>query len=391
MNLVPPDLLSFDATLSDEERAVRDGTRRFVAEHVTPVIADAWREGRALAHLFPLFGAQGMLGAGIDGHGCAGLAPRTYGLMMKELERVDSCVRSMVGVQSNLVMVPIAELGSDAQRARWLEPLRKGEAVGCFGLSEPDAGSDPAAMKTRARKVDGGHRLTGTKRWITNGTLADVAIVWAQTGEGPRDIRAFLVDTKTKGFSAVPVGEKQSFRASDTAELHLDDVFVGDDALMPGAIGLKKALDVLNQARFGIAWGVLGAGEACLAVAIDYARDRVAFGRPIAGFQLVQQKLARAASELAKAELLARDLAEKKANGTLRAEHVSLAKMNNVAVALEAARMARDVLGGNGIMDDYPVMRHLCNLETVYTYEGTNDVHLLVVGQALTGIAAFRG
>jgi glutaryl-CoA dehydrogenase len=391
VNLVPPDFLSLEDTLTDEERAIRDGTRRFAAEHVAPDIARAWREGRALTHLFPLLGAQGMLGAGIDGYGCAGLAPRAYGLMMKELERQDSCVRSMVGVQSNLVMVPIAEMGSDAQRERWLPVLRRGEAIGCFALSEPDAGSDPGAMKTRATKVDGGYVLRGTKRWITNGTLADIALVWAQTGEGLKDIRAFLVDTRAKGFTAAKVGEKQSFRASDTAELHFDDVFVSDDDMLPLAQGLKSALHVLNQARFGIAWGVLGAAEACLAVAIDFAKERVAFGRAIAGFQLVQKKLVDAAGDIAKAELVARDLAEKKANGTMRSEHVSFAKMNNVDAALSVARVARDVLGANGIMDDYPVMRHLCNLETVYTYEGTHDVHLLVVGHALTGASAFRG
>jgi glutaryl-CoA dehydrogenase len=384
----PLDYLDLDHDLSDEERAVRDSVRRFVDSEVRPIIADHWRDGRPL-DLYPKLAELGLLGANLEGYGCANMGPVAYGLAMRELERGDSCVRSMVGVQSNLAMFPIWRFGSDAQKERWLPKMVTAEITGCFGLSEPDAGSDPGNMRTTARRGDGGWILNGTKRWITNGTNADLCVIWARAGDSARSIKGFVVDGDAEGLTREKIENKQSFRASDTAELILEDVFVPDDQVLEGAEGLGAPLTVLTQARFGIIWGVLGSAEACLEEALSFAKERIAFGKPIAGFQLVQRKLVEMATEIAKARLLAVQLARLKERGGMTGPHISMGKMNNVEVALRCARLARDVLGANGIMDDYPVIRHLCNLETVFTYEGTHDVHLLVVGHALTGENAF--
>ena len=388
MSAKPTDLFDIDALLTDEERAVRDTVRRFVDQHVMPKVAAAYREGAFPYELIPGFAGLGLLGATIHGYGCAGMGPLAYGLALMELERADSGVRSFVSVQGSLCMFPIWKYGGDAQKERWLPALQKGEKVGCFGLTEPDAGSDPGAMRTRAREVDGKWRVTGTKRWITNGTRADVAVIWAKTGDDASSIRGFLVEKGAPGFQQIAIEKKQSFRASDTAELVLDDA---PAELLPGTKGLGSALGCLFEARTGIAVGVLGSAVNCLETTIAFAQNRVAFGRPIAGMQLVQAKLAHMANELAKAQLVAVRLCRLKEQGAIEPVQVSLAKMNNVRAALEIARTCRDVLGANGITDEYPVMRHMCNLETVFTYEGTNDVHALVVGSFLTGHSAFRG
>jgi glutaryl-CoA dehydrogenase len=367
MAINPLDTLYLDADLSDEERAVRDSVRKFVDAEVRPVIAEHWREGKPL-DLYPKLAALGLLGANLEGYGCANMGPVAYGLAMRELERGDSCVRSMVGVQSNLAMFPIWQFGSEEQKQRWLPKMVTAEITGCFGLSEPDAGSDPGNMRTTARRGDGGWILNGTKRWITNGTHADLCVIWARTGDSARSIRGFVVEGAAEGLTREKILNKQSFRASDTAELILDDVFVPDSNVLEGAEGLKAPLTVLTQARFGIIWGVLGSAEACLQEALSFAKERIAFDKPIAGFQLVQRKLVEMATEIAKARLLALQLARLKERGAMTGAHVSMGKMNNVEVALRCARLARDILGANGIMDDYPVIRHLCNLETVFTY-----------------------
>ncbi len=390
----PLDFFAFEDLLTEEERAARDSVRRFVEAKVRPHVAQAWRDAAPLPIMREL-AELGLFGATLDLGDGPTLNYVAYGLCMRELERADSCVRSMVGVQSNLCMYPIFTFGSAQHKEELLPQLAAGTLVGCFGLSEPDAGSDPGNMSTRATKVDGGWRISGTKRWITNGTLADIAIVWARTGQGASSIRGFVVPTDADGFSRHKLDGKQSFRASDTAELMLDDVFVPDEALLPGTDGLKSALAVLNQGRYGICWGVLGAAEDCFATALDFAKERMAFGRPIAGFQLVQQKFAQMSARLTHAQLLAwrfgrlKDEAVEK-GGDIEGARTSMAKMANVETALHIARTCRDILGGNGIMDEYGIMRHMSNLETVYTYEGTHDVHQLVVGHALTGQSAFR-
>ncbi|OGQ10485.1 MAG: acyl-CoA dehydrogenase [Deltaproteobacteria bacterium RBG_16_71_12] len=387
----PTDLFDLDAQLTDEERAVRDTVRRFVEDQVLPHTAAWFRKGEFPWQLVPAFAELGLLGAPLSTHGCAGMSATSYWLALRELERADSGIRSFVSVQTSLVMVPIALFGSDAQQDRWLPALQQGKAIGCFGLTEPDAGSDPAAMRTRATKTAGGWVLTGAKRWITNGTRADVAVVWAKTGDDAASIRAFLVPRGTPGFTQTPMERKLSFRCSDTADLTFDDVRLPEDALLPGTKGLGSALKCLFEARGGIAFAVCGSAAASLQCAIDFAKERVAFGKPIAAMQLVQGKLAAMAVELAKAELVALSLARLKEAGRLEPVQVSVAKMNNVKCALEITRTCRDILAANGITDEYPVMRHMNNLETVSTYEGTNDVHLLVIGQFLTGYAAFRG
>jgi glutaryl-CoA dehydrogenase len=387
------DIFDIDHLLTDEQRAVRDTVRRFVDDKVAPVVAKHWREGTFPDDLIPDFAELGLLGATLHGYGCAGMDVLSYWLALSELERADSGVRSFVSVQGSLVMYPIHAFGSDEQKQKWLPALASAKKIGCFGLTEPDAGSDPAAMRTRAEKVDGGWRLNGTKRWITNGTRADVAVVWAKTGDlsDPSSIRGFLVERGAKGFSQLHIEKKQSFRCSDTAELVLEDVFVPDANLLPGSKGLGSPLKCLFEARGGIAFAVLGAAAACLETTLEFAKSRVAFGKPIAGMQLVQAKLATMATELTKAQLLSLQLCRLKEAGRLEPVQVSMAKMNNVKCALDITRVCRDILGANGITDEYPVMRHMCNLETVYTYEGTNDVHLLVIGQHLTGLSAFRG
>lgn len=381
------DYYAVDELLSAEERQARDLVREWVGDRVVPTI-----EAHARAGTFPVervseMGGLGLFGASFPDYGCPGLSHVAHGLIMQELERGDSGLRSFASVQTSLVMYPIREFGSEAQKDRWLDALRRGAAIGCFGLTEADHGSDPGGMETRARETPDGYVLNGSKMWITNGTIADVAVVWAKTEEG---IRGFLVERGTPGFSAPEIHGKFSLRASVTSELVFSECRIPKDNLLPGALGLKSALACLNQARFGIAWGAIGAAQACFDTALRYAQVRTQFDRPLASFQLVQNKLADMASEITKAQLLAWRLGRMKEQGTARHYHVSLAKRNNVAAALTIARQARDILGAAGITDEYPVGRHLCNLESVITYEGTHDIHALVVGASLTGLEAFR-
>ncbi|MCS6799125.1 MAG: acyl-CoA dehydrogenase family protein [Myxococcota bacterium] len=382
------DYFELDGLLTDEERLVRDSVRRFVDAEVMPGIARHFEAGTFPMHLVPKMAALGLFGANLRGWGCAGMGDVAYGLAMQELERGDSGVRSFCSVQTSLCMYPIAAFGSDAQKERWLPPMARGEVIGCFGLTEPDFGSNPAGMLTRAQRLpSGGYRLRGTKRWITNGHVAHLAIVWAKLDDV---VRGFLVPTSTPGFSARPIEGKFSLRASATSELVLDDVDVGEDALLPGVQGMRGPLSCLTQARFGICFGAIGAASGCYETALGYARERVQFSRPIAGYQLVQHKLVHMLTEITKAQCLTLQLGRLKERGRLRPPQVSLAKRNNVAMALECARLARDILGANGITYEYPVARHLLNLETVYTYEGTHDIHTLIVGHDVTGLSAFE-
>jgi glutaryl-CoA dehydrogenase len=363
--------------------------RRFTDTRLRPAVTDWFESGTLpVRDLAKEFGALGLLGMHLQGYGCAGTSAVDYGLACTELEAVDGGIRSMVSVQGSLSMYSIHRFGSDEQRAEWLPRLAAGELVGCFGLTEPDAGSDPASMRSTARRDGPDWVLDGTKMWITNGNVADVATVWARTDE---DIRGFLVPTDTPGFTARPIGRKLSLRASDTAELVLDGVRLPGSARLPGAEGLGAALKCLNEARFGIVFGALGAARECLETALEYAGTRTQFGRPLAGFQLTQRKLADMTLELGKGMLLALHLGRLKDAGTLAPEQVSLGKLNSTRETLAIARECRTILGGSGITLDYPVLRHVLNLETVLTYEGTAEMHTLVVGQALTGLAAFRG
>ena len=386
--LDPLDFLALDALLEDEERAIRDTVRRFVRERVLPDVGDWFEKGFFPHELMPELARLGLFGMHLDGYGLPGASAVAYGLTCMELEAGDAGVRSAVSVQGSLAMFPIWRWGSEEQKERWLPAMHAGEVIGCFGLTEPDAGSDPGSMRTHARRHGSDWILNGAKMWITNGTIADIAIVWARTDEGK--IRGFIVEKDTRGFSAPEIHRKLSLRASVTSELVLQDVRVPEENVLPGATTLRGALSCLNEARYGIVWGAVGAGRACFESALEYAKERIVFGKPIAGYQLTQQKLAEMALELNRAALVALHLGRMKDAGTLRPEQVSLGKMGNVRGALEVARTARTILGANGVTLEYPVIRHVNNLESVLTYEGTHEVHTLVVGEALTGENAFR-
>ncbi|HEX9358159.1 MAG TPA: acyl-CoA dehydrogenase family protein [Streptosporangiaceae bacterium] len=381
------DLLRIDQQLSSDEVLVRDTVRAFAAERVMPHIADWFEAGTLPRELAPELGKLGLLGMHLTGYGCAGMGPVAYGVACRELEAADSGLRSLVSVQGSLAMFPIWKYGSPEQKEEWLPRMAAGEAIGCFGLTEPDHGSDPSSMKTKAIRNENQWVLSGSKMWITNGSIADIAVVWAQTEEG---IRGFLVPRGARGFTSRTIHKKMSLRASITAELHFDDVKLPADAMLPGVVGLKGPLSCLSEARFGIVWGVTGAARSCLEAAVGYARTREQFGRPIGGFQLTQGKLAWMLADLSRAQLLALHLGRLKEAGQLTPEQVSLGKMSNVRAAIEIARQARTILGANGITLEYPVIRHANNLESVLTYEGTEEVHALTLGQVLTGISAYR-
>ena len=380
------DLYAIEELLSSEERMIRDTVRDFVDQEVLPVIEIHHREGQFPVQLVPRMAALGLLGSTLTGYGCAGINSVAYGLAMAELERGDSAVRSFSSVQGSLVMYSIYAFGSEAQKERWLPAMARGQAIGCFGLTEPDFGSNPAGMRTRAVRDGDSYILNGSKMWITNGHIADCALVWARAEEG---IGGFLVEKGTPGFSSREIQGKFSFRASFTSELSFEDCRIPASNRLPGALGLKAPLTSLNQARYSIAWGSIGAALACFHAALDYSKERVQFDRPIAGFQLIQEKLVWMAAEITKAQLLAYHLGRLKDQQRLHHVQISLAKMNNVNMALDTARMAREILGANGISDEYQVIRHVMNLETVNTYEGTHDIHGLILGRAQTGIPAF--
>ncbi len=383
----PRDFLGTDGLLDDEERQIRDTVRSFVGDRVLPSIGDWFEAGTFPREMAREMGALGLLGMHLEGYGCAGTTAVSYGLACLELEAGDSGFRSFVSVQGSLAMFPIRAFGSDEQRAEWLPRMATGEAVGCFGLTEPDSGSDPSSMRTNARRDGSDWILNGTKMWITNGGIADVAVVWAGTDDG---VRGFVVPTDTPGFSTNDVHRKLSLRASVTSELVLDDVRLPADAVLPGVAGMRGPLSCLNEARFGILFGAVGAARACYESALDYASGREQFGRPIASFQLTQRKLVEMMVAVNRAALVALHLGRRKDAGLLTPAQVSFGKFDNVRQALAIAREARSVLGANGITLEYPVIRHMNNLESVYTYEGTNEIHTLVLGQAVTGLPAFR-
>jgi glutaryl-CoA dehydrogenase len=382
------DYLRIDSLFSDQELLVRETARRFVDERVLPLIRDCFRDARFPKELIPEMASLGFLGANLEGYGCAGMNNVEYGLVMQELERGDSGLRSFISVQGALVMYPILTFGSEEQKQRWLPQLQSGAAIGCFGLTEPGFGSNPAGMLTRAKRDGSDWILSGEKTWITNGSVADVALVWARSEDG---IRGFLIERGTPGFTSSEIHGKLSMRASVTSSLKLDECRLPGAAMLPEAKGLKSALSCLTQARYGIGWGVIGAAMDCYETARAYSLSRKQFeGRPIASHQLVQAKLADMITEITKAQLLAVQVGRLKDQGQAEAAHVSMLKRNNVAMALECARESRDLLGANGIMDEYPTMRHMCNLETVKTYEGTDHIHALVIGEKVTGIAAYK-
>jgi glutaryl-CoA dehydrogenase len=384
------DFIQFDSLLSPDELLVRDNTRKWVEENLIPIIEECNREGKFPRHLVQPMGELGFFGATLKGYGCAEMNNVEYGLIMQELERGDSGLRSFASVQSGLVMYPIYAFGSDEQKEKWLPGLRAGEKIGCFGLTEPDAGSNPGAMRTRARR-DGDHYiLNGEKMWITSGSISDIVVIWAKSDEHGGQVRGFLVETDRPGFRAADVHGKWSLRASVTSSLSLQDVKIPAANLLPKTDGLKSALMCLNQARYGIAWGAIGAAMACYDTALQYSQFRKQFrDQPIASHQLVQEKLVWMISEITKAQLLVLQVGRLKDAGKVGHQHISMAKRNNVWMALEIARMARDILGANGIADEYPVFRHMANLESVKTYEGTHDVHALIIGHNITGIDAF--
>ncbi|HZQ54955.1 MAG TPA: acyl-CoA dehydrogenase family protein [Bryobacteraceae bacterium] len=382
------DYLQFDSLLNEQELLVRQTARQFVDERVVPVIREAYNQAAFPKQLIPELARLGFLGANLEGYGCAGMSNLDYGLIMQELERGDSGLRSFVSVQGALVMYPIHTFGSEEQKKRWLPKLQAGEAIGCFGLTEPGFGSNPSGMRTTAEKRGSQWVLNGEKTWITNGSVADIAVVWARANEG---VRGFLVEKGTPGYAASDIHGKLSMRASVTSSLHLADCAIPEENQLPCAKGLKAALACLSQARFGIGWGVLGAAMDCYETARSYTIARKQFDdRPLASHQLVQEKLAWMITEISKGQLLAWHVAKLKDAGKVEPAHISMLKRNNVAMALECARLSRDLLGANGIMDEYPIMRHMCNLETVKTYEGTDHIHALVIGEKVTGIPAYR-
>jgi len=384
------DFLRIDSSFSEDELLVRRSTREFVSDQISPIIEECFREGRFPRHLIPLMGEMGFFGASLHGYGCAGMSNVEYGLMLQELERGDSGIRSFVSVQSALVMYPIHTFGSDEQKNTWLPALASGQKLGCFGLTEPGFGSNPGGMTTVARKSADGYTLNGEKMWITSGNIADVAVIWAKVEDEDNLVRGFLVETNRPGFRATEVHGKWSLRASVTSGLSLQDVHIPAANLLPGSGGLKSPLMCLNQARYGISWGALGAAMDCYNTALEYSKARKQFhNAPIASHQLIQEKLVWMATEIAKGQLLSLQVGRLKDAGTVGHQHISMAKRNNVWMALECARIARDILGANGITEDYPVMRHMMNLESVKTYEGTHDIHALILGQHLTGIAAY--
>lgn len=383
----PRDFLAIDTLLSSEERLLRDTVRRFVGERILPDVATWFEQATFPTELAEEMGALGLFGMHLEGYGCAGTSAVEYGLACLELEAGDSGVRSFVSVQGSLAMFPIWKYGSEEQKQRWLPPMAAGEVIGCFGLTEADAGSDPASMRTHARRDGDDWVLNGSKMWITNGGIADVAIVWAHTDDG---VRGFIVPTDTPGFKANDIHNKLSLRASVTSELVFDDVRLPADAVLPEVSSMRGPLSCLNEARFGILFGAIGAARACYEAALDYAKERIQFGVPIASFQITQQKLVEMMVAVNRGSLVALHLGRMKDAGTLSHQHVSFGKMDNVRAALEVARSARSVLGANGITLEYPVIRHMNNLESVYTYEGTHEVHTLIMGNAITGIESFR-
>jgi alkylation response protein AidB-like acyl-CoA dehydrogenase len=385
------DYVDLEADLTGEERMVRDTAREFVEDRFEPVVADHWIEGTFPTDLIKEMGDLGFYAPNLSGYGLADLSETAYGVLMQELEAGDSGLRSMASVQGSLVMYPIHAYGSEAQKEEWLEPMGAGEKIGCFGLTEPSHGSNPSGMETHAEREDEGYVINGTKTWITNSPLADVALVWARDRSASDDpVRGFLVETDRDGVETPKIEEKLSLRASITGQVELSNVYVPESNVLPGVEGMKGPLACLTQARYGIAWGAVGAARDCFETAREYATDREQFGKPIASFQLQQEKLAEMATGITTAQLLAYRLAELKERGDLRPEQVSMAKRNNVRMARDQSRIAREMLGGNGITADYSPMRHMANLETVYTYEGTHDIHSLILGHDLTGIAAFE-
>jgi len=385
------DYVDLDADLSEEERMIQEAAREFVSETVQPDIGEYWIEGSFPTDLIPEMGEMGFYAPNLEGYGSPNVSEKAYGLLMQELEACDSGLRSMASVQGALVMYPIHAYGSEAQKDKWLPKLGSGEAVGCFGLTEPEHGSNPTAMETRAEEAENGYVLNGSKTWITNSPIADVAIVWARDQtDSDTPVRGFLVETDRDGVTTNKIDDKLSLRASITGEISLQDVHVPKENRLPGVSGMKGPLSCLTQARFGIAWGAVGAARDCFETAREYATEREQFGKPIGGFQLQQEKLAEMATQITLAQLLAHRLADLKERGEMRPQHVSMAKRNNVRMAREQSRVAREMLGGNGITTDYSPMRHLTNMETVYTYEGTHDIHTLILGEDLTGLKAYQ-